>query len=754
VSRQHGAHERAVRDVTDHQHEQQRAARSTGRSINVFYGQARNWTIGSDPGLLRLRMACRTTAALASALLILFLLTKATGQPLTVALLGVVITMVAARSVNEPDPRRQKITMALLPVPAALAITAAALLAPHTVASDIVFVLVVFTAVYMRRFGARGTALGMVTFMAYFFTLYLRAKLTELPWMIGAVLVGAVCSFVWSAYLMPDRPIGMLRRTIRSLRARMTIVVDTTAEAVQAGQLDQQRRRRLRIRMGRLNQTALMVQSQIEAKVNPDALWPGVGGEDLALWLFDAELTVERVATAGARAAAAGADIPAATRSELAEALRQLATAIRIPQPEDLGGAANLAQRLLDRRSSRAADPAVRRLALAIIDTATAASDVRTRIARVEARAATVDTSAPSPASETEQQDHAVLRPTTRQAIQVAVAAALAIVIGESVSPARWYWAVIAAFVVFAGTNSWGETLTKGWQRLLGTALGVPSGVLIATLVSGNTAASLSLIFVCLFCAFYFMKVTYSLMTFWITTMLALLYGLLGEFTFHLLLLRIEETAIGAVVGVTVAMLVLPVDTRTTIRNDACAFFTTLSQLIETSAATLFGDDPAASPTETARQLDRDLEQFRTTAKPLTAGLAGLAGRRSMRHGLRMLTACDRYTRVLARSSDRCQDAAPGLADAVRSAAVQIRSNIDVLITALGKNHPATVLPATDDLDTAESLARHDDDPERPAGRRLLAVLHSLRQVDRAVINAAVDLGADDVVALTTRSLS
>src|SRR5271169_1025061 len=61
--------------------------------------RARNWAIGSDPGLLRLRMASRTTAALATALLILFLLTRATHQPLTVALLGVLITMTSSRSI-------------------------------------------------------------------------------------------------------------------------------------------------------------------------------------------------------------------------------------------------------------------------------------------------------------------------------------------------------------------------------------------------------------------------------------------------------------------------------------------------------------------------------------------------------------------------------------------------------------------------------------------------------------------------------
>jgi uncharacterized membrane protein YccC len=338
----------------------------------------------------------------------------------------------------------------------------------------------------------------------------------------------------------------------------------------------------------------------------------------------------------------------------------------------------------------------------------------------------------------------------TRQAIQVAVAAALAIVVGEIVSPSHWYWAAIAAFVIFAGTNSWAETLDKGWQRLLGTVLGVPSGVLVATLVSGNTVASLAMIFVCLFCAFYFMKVTYSLMTFWISTMLALMYGLLGEFTFSLLLLRIEETAVGAVIGIAAAMLVLPINTRTHIRNDARTFFLTLSDLVQDSVAALLGGETAVSLTETARRLGRDLQQFRTTARPLSAGIAGMAGRRTMRHGLRMLTACDRYARILVRSSETRIDTSPEVADAINSTATQIRRNIDVLITALEFSQGATVFPSTDSIDAAESLARrHSDHWLEPDRRRLLTALHALRQIDRVVINAATDLGADNAALLS-----
>jgi uncharacterized membrane protein YccC len=706
-------------------------------------------------------------AALACSLAVLFLLTRATGQPLTVALLGVLITMIAARSVNEPNPRRQRITMALLPLPAALAITAAALLAPHKVASDVVFVVVVFAAVYVRRFEARGRALGMVAFMAYFFTLYLQASISELPWMILAIVVGTVCTFVMTTYVLPDQPERVLRATVRALRARMAIVVDTTAEAVRTGRLDERRRRRMRARIIRLNETALMVQGQIEDEADPTLLWPGVTSEELAPWLFDAELAIEWVATAGRRAAALASEnpsaMPADTRAELVTALTLLARAIRTPQAGGLGQAASHAQRILERQPAAADsdDPgnaAVRRLALAIINAATATAEVRAIVEGVR--------SAPSPEPETvgpdadeaaaEERGNGLL-PTTRQAIQVSVAASLAIVTGELVSPSRWYWAVIAAFVIFAGTNSWGETLTKGWQRLLGTILGVPCGVLVATLFAGDKTASLLLIFVCLFCAFYFMTVTYSLMTFWITTMLALLYGLLGQFSFGVLLLRIEETAIGAVIGVAVAILVLPTHTRTAIQNDSRAFLTDLSALIEVSTATMFDDD-TLSPTEQARQLDRKLQQFRVSAKPLLAGVSGLAGRRSIRRALRIFAACDRYGRSLARSSEQYEHpvGSEALAPAFTSAAERTRSNIDALVTIIDGADGVRINSATDELDAVETLARHQDGEGelRPDLWRFLTAVHALRQIERAVVTAATNLGARDGLPAPTPATS
>ncbi|OYV24221.1 MAG: hypothetical protein B7W97_00535, partial [Mycobacterium sp. 20-66-4] len=446
-------------------------------------------------------------------------------------------------AVYEPDPQQQRITMALVPLPATASIVAATLLAPHPIAADVVFVAVVFGAVYVRRFQARGRALGMVAFMSYFMTLYLRAGLTELPWLIAAVVVGTVCTFVMSTYVLPDRPERLLHSTIRALRARMAIVIDTTAEVVRTGRLDERRRRQMRARTIRLNETALMVQDQIEDKFNPAMLYRGVSAEQLAPWLFDAELAIEWVATAGRRAAVVASQdssaIPDATRAELVTALALLSRAMRAPLEGGLRQAASQAGRVLDHQPDTATDDegnaAVRRLALAIINAATATAEVRAIVEGAIAGHTPPVEAIHTPPVEDEPPEQG-LPQTTRQAIQVAVAASLTIVAGELLSPTRWYWAVIAAFVIFAGTNSWAETLTKGWQRLLGTVLGVPCGVLVATLFAGDKTGSLVAIVVCLFCAFYFMTVTYSLMTFWITTMLALLYGLLGEFSLGVLM--------------------------------------------------------------------------------------------------------------------------------------------------------------------------------------------------------------------------
>ena len=61
-------------------------------------------------------------------------------------------------------------------------------------------------------------------------------------------------------------------------------------------------------------------------------------------------------------------------------------------------------------------------------------------------------------------------------------------------------------------------------------------------------------------------------MIFFITLMLGQMYTLLNTFTDAVLVLRLEETAAGAAIGVAVSILVLPTGTRATARAARAGF--------------------------------------------------------------------------------------------------------------------------------------------------------------------------------------
>ena len=61
----------------------------------------------------------------------------------------------------------------------------------------------------------------------------------------------------------------------------------------------------------------------------------------------------------------------------------------------------------------------------------------------------------------------------TRNAIQIGIAAGAAIVLGDLISPQRFYWAVLAAFITFMGAHNSGEQIRKALFRVGGTVVGI-----------------------------------------------------------------------------------------------------------------------------------------------------------------------------------------------------------------------------------------------------------------------------------------
>ncbi|MGH3591563.1 MAG: FUSC family protein, partial [Pseudonocardiaceae bacterium] len=454
----------------------------------------RDALVASDPGLLRLRLAGTATASMVASLGVMTGIARLTGQPITAVLLGVIVSMVAAISVNDPEPGAQRRTTVLLPVPAAAAVSLGTLLAGHRIVADVVFVAIMVVAVYVRRFGPRATALGQVGFQSYFFTQFLGARLEQLPWLVLALVVGTACTLVLRGVVFTERPERTLRRTVAAFRARAAAVIDGARDAVAASRLPKPGGRPLRLRLARLNETALLVADILE-RADAEQAWPGVPNRTLALRIFDAELTVERLVAAAEHLVCSENPVARDERAALLAALAQLRDGLGVAEVPDV-----LAGRKGDSPSRRLA-AAIHRASLAMCD---AGSREAPELAAIEESGSDDD-------PDQEAAGEPGLRASTRQAIQVGVATSLAIVVGELISPSRWYWAVITAFIVFTNTTSLGEILSRGWQRIVGTLAGVVAGIGVAVAVGGNTVASLVTLFCCVFLGFYVLRVSQGL---------------------------------------------------------------------------------------------------------------------------------------------------------------------------------------------------------------------------------------------------
>ena len=90
--------------------------------------------------------------------------------------------------------------------------------------------------------------------------------------------------------------------------------------------------------------------------------------------------------------------------------------------------------------------------------------------------------------------DRTALPPYVRATIQVAVAATIAIVVGDMVSGQRLYWAVLATFLAFIATTNSGEQVRKALFRVGGTAIGIVIGDLLVHVTGGHIWSSLLIV--------------------------------------------------------------------------------------------------------------------------------------------------------------------------------------------------------------------------------------------------------------------
>jgi uncharacterized membrane protein YccC len=324
------------------------------------------------------------------------------------------------------------------------------------------------------------------------------------------------------------------------------------------------------------------------------------------------------------------------------------------------------------------------------------------------------------------------LNPSTKAAIQVAVATSAATILGELIAPDRWYWAVLTAFLVFNGVSTRGDLVSRAGHRIVGTIAGVVAGVLLAALIGHNPPVQIVVLVLCVFCAFYLVTVAYAWLTFFITVELAMLYGLLGDFSAPVLELRITETAAGGLVGIASAYFIFSTGTRATFIEKVDEYFDRLVDVIDEAIGSVIAPGGRTDLVAETRRLDNALKDVLTAGKPLQM-VPTMRSRRGARRFLTGLQAGNRSAHALARAGVNASRADPDSAPpnvtavALREAADRVRDTVNTANRVVAGEHVNS--PETDTDTTILDVMGTSDIP--PGVVR--AAVRALNNLDRTL---------------------
>jgi uncharacterized membrane protein YgaE (UPF0421/DUF939 family) len=669
------------------------------RGARAYVRDAVDRLAGADPGLNQLRMGLQAALGIALGVGLVYLFVRWTGAlqlpagsaPAAVLaagdhallvvsmLLAGMVAMMASFTANDPTPRGQLTTSVLLPLPMLAAITAGLAVGPYRVPSLVFLVVLMTLAVYVRRWGPRGFTAGLVAFNGGFLGFFLHAQLGvgDLGWLAADLYIGVLASLVVRfGLLRPDteRTLARMRRSWEA-RARRLLRLSAAVLTEEDPRRCAVRREQLRRQLVRLNESTLMIDAQLAAAVPESA-------EVEAQRLYDAELSLANCARFASALVETGADatVRVAAQSALAALLTGDDAAV---------GAATTALRAAGSGRSARTSLLAHRLATSVGDHAVARQELTAAIAdRLDGRPPAefvpavalnagwlpgsfpVSLAASTTPGRGGVLDRSTMPPYVRTAIQIAVAGTLAVVIGDLVSGQRLYWAVLSTFLAFMAATNSGEQLRRALFRVTGTAAGIVLGDLLVHLTGGRTWASLLIVLVALFFGIYLIRVNYAFMVIGITVTMSQLYVQLAEFSWHLLLLRLLETAVGVGSVVVAVLLVVPLRPQRVLTAGVLLWFRALRGLVEAVLDRLAGGGEVELR-PLVREADAAYAGLVDTAKPLRSTTFG---RNSDQ--LTELLATSAAARAYARSLVAQAEGSPAVDAGLAGAADRLRASM------------------------------------------------------------------------------
>ncbi|ATD67522.1 hypothetical protein CNR27_08805 [Luteimonas chenhongjianii] len=513
----------------------------------------RLYLMSLDPGGVGFRMGLRVMLTLAMVCLVLWALDHWIPLHAPSYVLGMITAIQSAIQVRDRTRADRALTRFYAALGGFAAIAGIAAAGASLLRIDALLLVTVFLATCARRLGPRWQAVGMFAFMCAVVGSFLKAPEAQLPQIALVLGVSGLVAHLVQSYLMPTRPPRAFRRVVTAttdISRQLRHMLGT----LQADQRDLHWKEALGLAR-RLRSDIRMCLDYLPMQLE------GPGAEAtraVTLRLLDLQLALESALYCASSQASRRPDAHAAVARQLQtmqEAETGLATAVAtLPAtfPDGAGPAGGAA----------------------------------------------------AGATPWPERGQWLEDPQLRIAIQATLACAIAMVGGRLISSDRWFWAVLAAFLVFMNTQNTGAVTVRALNRAMGTLAGIVVGIGLATLLGGDLYLTVLLVALSVFGVVYLARISYAGMNICINVAIALAYGLVGIFTPRLLVLRLEETVIGAAAGIFCALAVLPIGTHRAVEQAKNRLRAALQELLEALAGVASDDAARSSVPSAARAVD------------------------------------------------------------------------------------------------------------------------------------------------------
>jgi uncharacterized membrane protein YccC len=276
--------------------------------------------------------------------------------------------------------------------------------------------------------------------------------------------------------------------------------------------------------------------------------------------------------------------------------------------------------------------------------------------------------------------DRLPMPPYLRTTIQISVAGTLAVAVGDAVSGARLYFAVLATFLSFLMATNSGEQARRALFRTGGTAIGIVVGDVLVHVTGGHVWSTLTIVLVAMFFGVYLIRLNYMFLVVAITVTISQLYVQIDIFSWQLLLLRLAETAIGSAAVIVTVLVILPLHPQRVLTTGMLLWVTALRRLLEALFGRFDGEHEPLRPL--IRAVDAAYAELVATAAPLRWTAFGHRSGQ-LTEVLSISSAARQYARSLAALVEQAEadgEVLPWTDDApLRPAAEQMGTSVDAI---------------------------------------------------------------------------